>query len=415
GRAHRAEAARRVAAAAGGLGLEQLTDRVPPTLSHAERVRLAVGRAVASEPKLVLLDEPAAGLDTDQRAALAGRIRQLAQRGLAVVLVDHDMGFVFELCDQVWALDLGRVIAHGSPSAVRADADVVAAYLGPDRSAPGRAAPGRAAPTSEPGEPRAAEPRVAAPDPALREQGPPGGSSLALQVQHLSAGYGGVPVVRDVSLCVGAGEVVALLGPNGAGKTTTLRAFSGLLPVLGGSVAVLGAPARGRADRLARRGLAHVPQDRALSPGLSVRDHLRMATRGRRSAAEEVLQEFPALVALLDRPAGRLSGGEQHMLALARALVAPHRLLVVDEVSLGLAPRLVERLLATLRRVASEEQAGVLVVEQHVGLALAVADRAYVMHGGRVVLEGPAPALAGDPALLASSYLGAGRPGPEPA
>ena len=219
----------------------------------------------------------------------------------------------------------------------------------------------------------------------------------------------------DVELRIRPGEVVALLGPNGAGKTTALRAVCGLLPVLAGRVVLLGGPA-GRPDRLARRGLAHVPQGRALAPGLSVRDHLRMATRGRRStAAEDVLRDFPALVDLLDRRAGLLSGGEQHMLALARALASPHRLLVVDEMSLGLAPGLVEQLLGTLRRVASEEQAGVLVVEQHAGLALAVADRAYVMQGGRVVLEGPGPALAGDPALLASSYLGAGPPGPGPA
>jgi len=395
GGADRAEAERRARTAARSLDLDRLADRLPTSLSHAERARLAVGRAAATEPRLLLLDEPAAGLDAEERAALAGRVRQLAERGLGILVVDHDMGFVFAVCDQVCVLDLGEVIAFGPPSTVRADRRVAAAYLG------GGPTPPRAG-----GHERDRAPTDGAPGPST--------TPVVLDARRLTAGHGGVPVVHDVDLSVRAGEVVALLGPNGAGKTTTLAAMAGFLPVLSGSVVVLGEPAGGRPDRLARRGVAHVPQSRALFPELSVGEHLRLARRGRGTSFEDVLEVFPALRALLGRPASRLSGGEQQMLALGRALAGAHRLLMVDEVSLGLAPQLVEQVLDALRRVADQEGAGVLLVEQHVALALAVADRAVVMHAGRVVLEGPAATLAGDPALLEASYLGTQRPDEPP-
>ena len=168
-----------------------------------------------------------------------------------------------------------------------------------------------------------------------------------VELRGLVAGYAGVAVVRDLSLRVDAGEVVALLGPNGAGKTTTLLTVSALLPPIAGEVVVLGEPvgARTRPHRLARRGVAHVPEDRALFSQLSVRENL-VIGRARRQPVplDQVLDYFPALEGLLDRQAGLLSGGEQQMLALARALVRRPRLLLVDEMSLGLAPVIVERL-----------------------------------------------------------------------
>ncbi len=227
-----------------------------------------------------------------------------------------------------------------------------------------------------------------------------------LDVAHLDAGYDRVAVVRDLSFTVDAGEVVALLGPNGAGKTTTLATISGLLPVLAGTVEVLGAPPDARRpQRTARRGVAHVPEDRALFRGLTVRENLRLGSRSA-EALDRVLQYFPELERLLDRKAGLLSGGEQQMLALGRALASGPRLLMVDEMSLGLAPIIVERILPVIRRVVDDTGAGVLLVEQHVHMALEVADRAVLLNHGEVVLEGAAADLRHRHDVLTASYLG---------
>jgi branched-chain amino acid transport system ATP-binding protein len=228
-----------------------------------------------------------------------------------------------------------------------------------------------------------------------------------LRLDALDAGYSGSTVVRDLTLEVRAGEVVALLGPNGAGKTTTMATIAGLLPRIGGSVWLDGADVDGvPAHRLARRGLSLVPEGRALFFGMTVREHLRLAETKGSLRRDQLLELLPELEKCLDRKAGVLSGGEQQMLAVGRALVCAPRLLLVDEMSLGLAPVIVERLLPILRRVAEDLGAGVLFVEQHVSLALEVADRAYVLSHGRLVLEGAAADLRGRRDLLRSSYLG---------
>jgi branched-chain amino acid transport system ATP-binding protein len=232
----------------------------------------------------------------------------------------------------------------------------------------------------------------------------------ALVVSDLSTGYQEVPVVRELNLEVRPGEVVALLGPNGAGKTTTLETIAGLNHPISGTVELSGAKIGGTpAYVLARRGVALVPEGRALFPGLTVHEHLRLAGgRGRRVASQEqeLLEMLPELRKCLGRKAGLLSGGEQQMLALGRALVTRPRLLLVDEMSLGLAPVIVERLLPILRRVADGLGASVLFVEQHIALALEIADRAYVLAHGRIRLEGAAAELRERRELLAASYLG---------
>ncbi len=232
-------------------------------------------------------------------------------------------------------------------------------------------------------------------------------TATALSVDGLDAGYFGSPVVRGVSLHVAPGEVVALLGPNGAGKTTTLETIAGLHEPMAGTITMHGESIVGRQTHLlAREGLALVPEGRALFFGLTVREHLRLARSKDGVGQQELLEMLPELDKCLDRRAGLLSGGEQQMLAVGRALISRPRVLLVDEMSLGLAPVIVERLLPILRRVATELGTAVLFVEQHVAFALEIADRAYVLTHGRIVLEGPAEQLQADRKLVTASYLG---------
>jgi len=205
-----------------------------------------------------------------------------------------------------------------------------------------------------------------------------------MEARGLSSGYGPVPVVRDLDLAVRPGEVVALLGANGAGKTTTLLTLAGELPPTAGATAWKGAVTTAPLHLRARDGLALITEERSVFMRLSVADNLRLG----RGTPERACDDFPELAPLLDRPAGLLSGGEQQMLTLARALAAEPTLLLADEVSLGLAPLIVERLFRAIRAFADAGGA-VLLVEQQPARALRVADRAYVMQRGRVALEGP--------------------------
>ncbi|HEY2651910.1 MAG TPA: ABC transporter ATP-binding protein [Solirubrobacteraceae bacterium] len=228
-----------------------------------------------------------------------------------------------------------------------------------------------------------------------------------LEIDCLHAGYDGSAVLRDMTLSVARGEIVALLGANGAGKTTTLRAASGLVRPLKGRVRLDGRDtAHISPSQISRLGVAHVPEGRGLFYGLTVAEHFRLGPRGERLEAEEGYAHFPALAKLSNRRAGLLSGGEQQMLAVARALTRKPRLLLLDELSLGLAPVLVKRLLPVVREYATEHGCAVVLVEQHVGLALDVADHAYVLSHGQVVLHRAAAELRGNHQLLLASYLG---------
>ena len=214
-------------------------------------------------------------------------------------------------------------------------------------------------------------------------------------------------MIRDVSLEVAAGDVVALLGANGAGKTTTLRTVSGLVHPLSGAIRVEGQDLRRvSASARARLGIAHVPESRGLFFGLTVAEHLRLGYRGERLDAEAAYRYFPALAELRDRRCGLLSGGEQQMLAVGRALARHPKLLLLDELSLGLAPVIVESLLPVVRQYADESGCGVVLVEQHIELALTIADRGCVLSHGEVVLRGEADELRRNHELLISSYFG---------
>ncbi len=243
-----------------------------------------------------------------------------------------------------------------------------------------------------------------------------------VEVEALDAGYNGNPVVRDLTLHIGQGEVVALLGANGAGKTTTLATIAGLQRPLAGTIRMDGKDIAGKsAHRLARGGLSLVPEGRALFASLTAGENLRLSA-GRGASHDDVLDLLPELRKCLDRKAGLLSGGEQQMLAVGRAIVRRPRALLIDEMSLGLAPVVVERLLPVLRRVADELHTAVLLVEQHVALALEIADRGYVMAHGRLILESSAARLRSRRDLLKACYLGdldraaelAGDPEPGP-
>jgi branched-chain amino acid transport system ATP-binding protein len=228
-----------------------------------------------------------------------------------------------------------------------------------------------------------------------------------LEITDLYAGYNDVPVVRELNLHVDPGEIVALLGPNGAGKTTTLITTSALNPIIKGDIKVFGRPVKGRRPHLvARDGLAHVLEDRSLFFQLTVRENLQLGAARGTVDIPKALEYFPALAEIQNRRAGLLSGGQQQMLAMARALTSTPKLLMVDEMSLGLAPIIVENLLKILRKIVDDTGAGVLLVEQHVHLALDIADRAYILSHGQLVMEGTSADLSANEQLLESSYLG---------
>ena len=223
-----------------------------------------------------------------------------------------------------------------------------------------------------------------------------------LEARGLAAGYHGVPVVRDIDLGVGRGEVVALLGPNGVGKTTTLLTLSGELPPIAGQVIWDGLPTKAPLYKRARQGLGLVTEDRSVFMGLSAADNIHLG----RVPPARVLEVFPELGARMRSRAGLLSGGEQQMLAIGRALARDPKLLLVDELSLGLAPLIVQHLLSAVRHAASDRGIGVLFVEQHVPRALSIADRVYVMRRGKIALKGTAKEVSRNLGDLQDIYLG---------
>ena len=226
-------------------------------------------------------------------------------------------------------------------------------------------------------------------------------SDTLIEARGLSAGYGKMPVIRAIDLHVDAGEVVALIGANGVGKTTTLLTLAGDLAPMEGEVRFLGEPTRAPMHARCRNGLGYLPEERSVIMDMSVADNLKLAA----VAPKVAFDYFPALERIMDRRAGLCSGGEQQMLSLARALGRHPKVLLADELSLGLAPIIVTNLLQAVRGVADERGIGVLLVEQHVRQALKIADRIYLMERGRIVLSGTSAELVNQIGKIESAYL----------
>lgn len=349
-------------------------------LAHVDRRLVEIARALATDPDALLLDEPAAGLSREDKDRLATLLRRIADAGIGVALVEHDMTLVMSISDQLVVLDAGRRLAVGTPSEVQNDPAVKQAYLGESLEVGSKGSSTTRTPGAE-----------------------------LLGVDALVAGYGAEPVLHGISLQVRAGEMVALLGANGAGKSTLMRTLAGLHTSQSGAMHVDGHQLEGRAaEDIVGLGLVLVPEGRQVFPELSVLDNIRLGAfldqTDREARVESMLQRFPRLRERLHQRAGLLSGGEQQMLAVARGLMSRPRVLLLDEPSLGLAPKVIAELFAALDRLRDENMT-ILLVDQMAGLALALADRAYVMEGGHVVAQGTAAEIAANDEL-AEAYLG---------
>jgi ABC-type branched-subunit amino acid transport system ATPase component/ABC-type branched-subunit amino acid transport system permease subunit len=357
--------------------LRQLAGALP----HVDKRLVELARALAIQPSVLALDEPAAGLDPGDTARIGDLLRTVARTGITVILVEHDMNLVMSVSDRVIVLDAGAKIAEGPPAQVAADPHVLKAYLGDEKPSDRR---------------------------RKRELEP--GREAVISTKGLCSGYGAVSVIRDINLEVEAGELVAVLGANGAGKSTLMRALSGLNRPIEGAVLFLSEHIESyTASRIARHGLVLVPEGRQVFPELSVIDNLRLGAYARPSAdvvemTERLLDQFPQLRSRQKQRAGLLSGGEQQMLAIARGLIARPRVLLLDEPSLGLAPILLDGLYDLLAELRDQGMT-TLLVDQMAGLALSVADRTYLLQSGLVKHAGSASDMRADPALV-RAYLG---------
>jgi len=386
------------------VGLEEVQhERVDAMPTGTSRL-VEVARALATRPRLLLLDEPSAGLNEAETTELGELLSRLAGTGLGVLLVEHDMRFVMGACVHIQVLDFGQVIASGAPAEIQGNPAVRSAYLGTGAEDAEAEVDADALADVE-----ALARAVESEGPALvhvREGAPgAGGASAALELEGVHAGYGTIAVLFGVDLTLRAGEVHALLGPNGAGKTTTLRVASGQIRPNAGEVRFNGKPiGKAGPDALARRGLCLVPEGRGIFPNLTVTENLRMATYAGtpfKDVTDRAFSRFPRLAERRKQLAGTLSGGEQQMLAMARALAIDPAVLLLDELSMGLAPLIVEDLYEVVRRIAAEGLS-IVVVEQFAHQVLGVADVASIMLSGRVQLTGKPEDVAG---ALEAAYL----------
>jgi len=356
------------------LQIADVASQLARSLPYGTQKRVDLARSLVSEPRLLLLDEPAAGLNEADSRHLLELIAALHEtRKLAILVVEHNMHFIGGLCRQINVIDFGRLLARGDTETVRRDPEVIRAYLGEPAKQAARAAPAETEPEA------ATEP--------------------ALAVEGLEVRYGAVPAIRGIDLSAPDGKLTAIVGANGAGKSTLLSAISGLLPAYRGRIAYHGADVTAwDCERRVAVGIVLCPEGRRLFPSLTVRENLLLGAYSQRDAArsrrtlDKVLTLFPRVAERGNQAAGTLSGGEQQMVAIGRALMAEPRLLLLDEPSLGLAPNLVQlifEMIEEIRRLGTTT----ILVEQNASMALAIADLGYLLENGRVGLAGPAAEL----------------------
>jgi len=388
------------------VGLEPYADQPAGALAAGQQRLLAIARAMAGEPRLLLLDEPGAGLNEMEKQQLAEIIMRISGRGKTILFIEHDMALVSTVAKRILVLDQGRLIADGTPEAVRRDEKVVSAYLGSRKNLDD-----------------------ASQKPAMqivqRDLKP------FLVIRHLGVAYGGSVALQDVSIEVKCGEIVALVGANGAGKSTLLKSIARIVTPNSGDIDFLGASLdKALPDDAVKRGISLVPEGRELFPSMSVHDNLMIgrypviARMGRvailgRSGKDVGLQArldfvhslFPVLRERAGQMAGTLSGGQAQMLAIGRALMAEPELLMLDEPSLGIAPQVIESIMETLLQL-KMRGVTILLVEQNAAAALEIADRGYVLASGQVVTSGDARTLLNDEGIL-RAYLGGNKVNPD--
>jgi ABC-type branched-subunit amino acid transport system ATPase component len=357
------------------VGLTERAAEPCANLSHGEQRLLEIAIALATDAKLLLLDEPLAGLAEADREVVGALIRQLATTH-AVLLIEHDIDRVLALSDRITVLHQGRVIADGKPAEVASNPDVITAYMGTARAG------GVPVPTVRP------------------EVVQPVGAKPVLELAQVRAGYAGSQILIDVDLVVHEGEAVALLGRNGVGKTTMLRAITGTVQKSAGRITMDGTDiTRAKHYEINRLGISIVPEGRRLFPNLTVMENLRLAARPGGASFEEIFELFPKLKILQRARAESLSGGERQMLAIARALTVPSKLILLDEPFEGLAPSVVQEVMDALVRLRG--RVAMIIVEHHAETVLPIVDRAYVLVNGQIAYDGSARALEADAALQA--------------
>jgi branched-chain amino acid transport system ATP-binding protein len=403
------------------LGLAQVADTPAGALPLGLSRLVEIARATASRPRVILLDEPFSGLNPAESKLLSQALAGINRsKGIAMVLVEHDVEIVFGLSERVFVLDFGVVIAAGSPAEIQRDPAVRDAYLGdaspgspdPAGGGPGAAGGGASAGGGEPATGGRGAVTVAEAGAGRPPVPTPRAGGDILSVSDLCLKYADAMALHEVSFSMVPGSVTALLGPNGAGKSSVARAVSGLVRAQSGRISFDGEDiTSASADRIRRLGIAYLPEGRGVFRSLTVEENLRVALSGvpkaeRATAIEGAIELFPVLGERRRQTAGTLSGGEQQMLSLARVLTRRPRLLIADEISLGLAPLIVEEVFGGLQRVI-ELGVSVILIEQFVHRALAIADRCYVLRRGRVVWSGETAEAGAD---LLEFYLGGSIP-----